>query len=239
MYLWSEFSERGGPGLHKLSFLRGTRSALFAVVCGLLALQAGAGRLLSFSEQTIPSPGLHEIPSSIGHWRAGSEENLEPDIVNYLKPTEYILRDYASPDGGSPVNLFVAYFQSLDRTYGPHAPRICLPGSGWVESSSRVATLAIPSKLAGIPVNQLIYEKNGQRIVVEYWYQNNRRAWAEEFKAKLALLPDLIRYRRSDVTLIRLITSTREGREQVDLTNCSKFAKLLVPRLEERLGSIN
>jgi hypothetical protein len=55
-------------------------------------------------------------------------------------------------------------------------------------------------------VNQYVLEKNSQRILVTYWYQNDRRVWAEEFQVKFHLLPDLIRYRRSDVSLVRLVT---------------------------------
>ena len=68
-----------------------------------------------------------------------------------------------------------------------------------------------------------------------YWYQNDRNVWAEEFKAKLTLLPDLIRYRRSDVSLVRLVAPLRgEGDEQT-LAQCQEFARLIFPSLTDNL----
>jgi len=64
-----------------------------------------------------------------------------------------------------------------------------------------------------------------------YWYQNDRHVWAEEFRAKLTLLPDLIRYRRSDVSLVRLITPVREGGLDQALSNAREFTGLAFPSL--------
>jgi EpsI family protein len=155
-------------------------------------------------------------------------------IVAYLKPDAYVLLDYSSATGDGAINLFVAHFRSLQKTYGPHAPRICLPGSGWLETSSNLVSIAVPGRPEGIPVNQLTYEKSGARIVVLYWYQNDRNIWAQEFRAKLRLLPDLIKYRRSDVSLVRLIATLREPEPSLEVANCIEFTKLIFPSLAER-----
>jgi EpsI family protein len=214
------------------------RNLVFVAVCLLLVLQANAYRLLSVDERKLTNPHLKTVPMQVGKWNAAGEQSLDPGIANYLKPDDYILRDYAG-SGETPINLFVAYFKSLEKTYGPHAPRICLPGSGWLESSAKIASVAVPGARSSIPVNQLTYEKDGTRILVLYWYQNDRNIWAEEFKAKLTLLPDLIRYRRSDVSLVRLIAPMRGLTPDAELADCRRFAKLLFPSLVDRLGAAN
>ena len=125
----------------------------------------------------------------------------------YLKPDDYILRDYTADNGSAPTNLFVAYFKSLQNVYGPHSPSVCLPGAGWLVTSSKILNVTVPGRPDPIPVNEFTMEKSNSRILVIYWYQNDRAVWAQEFKAKLRLLPDLLRYRRSDVSLVRVITS--------------------------------
>jgi len=74
-------------------------------------------------------------------------------------------------------------------------------------------------------------------LFVVYWYQNNRDVWAEEFHAKLTMLPDLIRYRRSDVSLVRLIAAIPAQAAEREQTNCLEFAKVLFPTLVERFGT--
>ena len=208
------------------------RNTLIVVGCAILVLQAGASRLLTFDEVATQGPHLREVPLKVGPWTAQVEGSLEPDIVAYLKPDDYIIRDYSNTDGQ--LNLLVAYFKSLQKTYGPHAPRICLPGSGWLETSGKITSIAVPGRPAGIPLNQLTYEKAGTRILVLYWYQNDRNTWAEEFRAKLTLLPDLIRYRRSDVSLVRLVAHISEPTPDGQFARCVEFVKLLYPTLAER-----
>lgn len=211
------------------------RNGLVAGGCLLLVFQASASRMLNIGERNLAIPGLHQVPMELGPWKAAGEQSLDQSIVDYLKPDDYILRDYA---GDAPVNVFVAYFKSLEKTYGPHAPRICLPGAGWLETSSKISYLNVPGPMKSIPVNQLTYEKQDSRILVLYWYQNDRNVWADEFWAKLRLLPDLIKYHRSDVSLVRLITPIRGVTPEAELRDSSELARLVFSDLAQRFGSI-
>lgn len=190
------------------------------------------------SERDLPVPGLRQIPMELGTWRALSEQQLDHNVTDYLKPDDYILRDYVNQDAGS-VGLFVAYFKSLQNVYGPHSPRICLPGAGWLIRSSKIDELQVPGRSEPIPVNEYLLEKSEDRILVLYWYQNDRNVWAEEFQAKLKLLPDLLRYRRSDVSLVRLIAPLRGAPSKDALANCVEFTRLAFPKLVERFGNTN
>jgi EpsI family protein len=133
----------------------------------------------------------------------------------------------------------VAYFKSLQNVYGPHSPRICLPGAGWLVTSSKTLNVSVPGRAESIPVNQFTMEKSGDRILVLYWYQNDRDAWAQEFHAKLRLLPDLLRYRRSDVSLVRLITPLRSQTPDAEIANCLEFIRGISPFLAEHFASVS
>ncbi len=211
---------------------------LFLAACLLLALQAGASRMVTVDEKNVPVPALAQLPQQVGPWTAGNEQALEPDILEYLRPDSYILRDYVKDGGESSINLFVAYFKSLQNTYGPHSPKICLPGSGWLIRSSSTTKVPVPGVAGGIPINQYVMEKGANKILVLYWYQNNRSVWAEEFWAKIYLLPDLIRYRRSDVSLVRIIEPIRQPAPTAsDLADTLQFTDLMYPKLVERLAT--
>jgi EpsI family protein len=215
------------------------RLTLFAAAVLILALQASASRMLKIDEKKLGVPGLHELPWQIAKWSATGEQSIGPEVEAYLKPDEYILRDYANAEGGPSINVFVAYFKSLQNVYGPHSPRICLPGSGWLVSSSKISNVAVPGRPAGIPVNQYTMEKGNQRILVMYWYQNDRNVWAEEYYAKLLMLPDLIRYRRSDISLVRLVTPLNGSSLDQELANCVKFTQDLFPDLAVHFASVH
>lgn len=82
-------------------------------------------------------------------------------------------------------------------------------------------------------------EQGNQRILVLYWYQNDRDVWAEEFHAKLRLLPDLIRYRRSDVSLVRLVTSISGTAPDRELAECARFTQRMFPLLQQHFASLH
>jgi EpsI family protein len=215
------------------------RYGILAAAVLILVVQAAASRILKVDERNMPIPGLHSLPRQVDQWKASEDQSMPRSTEEYLKPDEYILRDYMPPQGGTPINLFVAYFKSLQNTYGPHSPSVCLPGAGWLVSSSKILTVPVAGRTEGIPVNEYTMEKGNERMVVLYWYQNDRNVWAQEFKAKLWLLPDLLRYRRSDVSLVRVIAPMRSSSPENELTDCLHFSQSLFPFLAERFASVH
>jgi EpsI family protein len=198
----------------------------------ILAAQGAALHVLSIPEKNVAIPRLDRMPEQLGTWKTVSETSLDPAVEEYLKPDSYIMRDYANAESGAPVNLFVAYFKSIQSGYGPHSPSVCLPGSGWLVRDRVIINLAVPGR-ADIPVNKFVLEKGAQRILVLYWYQNDRNVWAQEFQGKLRLLPDLLKYKRSDVSLVRLVQPLQGNDSEQALAECKQFTKVLFPALAE------
>ena len=223
--------------MSKTGMIHSMGVGLFLAMCLILVVQAAASRMLTIDERTIVIPGLHEVPMDLGKWKATGEQELDKNVTLYLRPDDYILRDYSDPARATSINLFVAYFKSLQNSYGPHSPRICLPGSGWLVRSSKIEAIRIPEQKEAIPVNEYLLDKSGERILVLYWYQNDRNIWAEEFEAKLRLLPDLIRYKRADVSLVRLVTPMRSGDAGNELATSTEFLRAVFPKLVERFAT--
>jgi EpsI family protein len=217
----------------KPNVLRAALKVWLLPVVAILAAQGAAMHVLSIPEKNLVIPQLTNVPSQLGAWKTVSEQSLDPGVQEYLKPDSYILRDYANPETGSTVNVFVAYFKSLQSGYGPHSPAVCLPGNGWLEHERGVINLAVPGRAAGITVNKFVMEKADQHILVLYWYQNDRNVWAQEIQGKIRLIPDLIKYKRSDVSLVRLVQPMRSDDASVALPELKQFTNSLFPALAE------
>jgi EpsI family protein len=195
--------------------------------------------MLKVDERNMPIPGLHDLPRQLEGWKNTGDQPMDPVAEAWLKPDEYIIRNYVDEKHDAKVELFVAYFKSLQNTYGPHSPSVCLPASGWLVTSYRIVNIPVPGRSDGIPANQFTMEKQNQRILVLYWYQNDRDVWAQEFHAKLRLLPDLLRYHRSDVSLVRLVAPMQGTLAENELNYCFRFTKDLFPPLAERFASVH
>ena len=211
----------------------------FVPVVLILVLQAAAPHFIVVRERDFPGPALQKVPNELGKWQSRGDQQLDKGVTDYLKPDEYVLRDYADRSTGTAVNLFLAYFKTLQNAWGPHSPRICLPGAGWLIQASSQPSIELPGTAQSIPVNQYLLEKSGEHILVIYWYQNNRRVWAEEYLSKVRLLQDVAQYRRSDVSLIRLVMPLRGPTVGNELSQTQDFARTLFPILTERFASSN
>jgi EpsI family protein len=218
-----------------------TGSGQAAVVLALsliLGLQLGAAWMIRFGERPPVAPVLGSLPAEIGPWSLASEQALEPDVVAYLRPDDYIDRNYQGSGAAGQINLFVAWFKSLKSGYGPHSPAVCLPGAGWKPVGFQVTRIRVPGRVEEIPANQYILEKDNQNMLVLYWYENERRIWAEEFRAKMYMLPDLVRYHRSDVALVRVITPVDRSAVEAAKAGMFDFVRTAFPLLVERFSSL-
>jgi len=205
----------------------------------ILAVQTAAPRFISIRETEFAPPALHEIPYEIGKWQARGDDTLDRNVTEYLRPDEYVLRNYVEQSSGATVNLFLAYFKSLQNTWGPHSPSICLPGAGWLIQSFTQPSVDVTGPTKNLPVNKFVLEKSGEKILVLYWYQNNRRIWADESEGKFRLLKDLAQYHRSDISLVRLVMPLRSADLDGGYDRCVDFAKTIFPVLVDRFAASN
>jgi EpsI family protein len=141
--------------------------------------------------------------------------------------------------------LFVAWFQSQRAgSSQPHSPKVCLPASGWIPEISGEITLDTAG--GAIRVNRYIVVNRGQRDVVLYWYQGPRRVTAGEWEAKLWLIADALRDKRTDTALVRVVVQSAqvgqavspvgtEAGDQAAAAAATGFARSLYPVLREAL----
>jgi EpsI family protein len=214
-------------------------TARMRLILGLtlvFVLQIAAAQALWTETSPTATPQLYSLPTTIGPWKMSGERVMEADVAAYLRPDAYIERSYKLDQDSSDVNLFVAYFQSIRNGYGPHSPAVCLPGSGWMNKGVRAADFPGSGSHPKVPVNEYLLEKDGRNLLVVYWYQNGRRVWADEFRAKLYMLPDLLRYHRSDVALVRLMRAVNPGDLEPSRAAVIDFARQAFPHLSGRFS---
>src|SRR5712691_2582112 len=87
----------GGAAMRSAARIIGSAmKGLFLPVSLILLGQAAASRMLSVQEREVPTPELRRVPLQIGSWKAGAEQTLERNVAEYLKPDDYIIRDYVN-----------------------------------------------------------------------------------------------------------------------------------------------
>ena len=196
-----------------------------------LLVAAGAGiRFLEWrGEARVERQELKGLPSSLGEWKRRQDTRFDQATEAVLKADDYVLREYALPDGHV-ASLYVGYYstQRAGSTY--HSPLNCMPGSGWTLSDPASITIKPADGSPAFEANRYVIQNASERHALVYWYQGRGRSVASEYWDKLYTVWDSIGRRRSDGAMVRVIVPIG-GSEQESLNLAAALAAEVAPEL--------
>ena len=173
------------------------------------------------------------FPATLGSWKGQEETILEPDTLNLLKMSDYLMRRYVDPAGRS-IWLYVGYWQSQRKGADIHSPKNCLPGGGWEPLEASRLMIPVPGAPEPITVNRYLIQKDKQMQIVIYWFQAQGTVVAGELGAKIEMVRSAILKNRTDGALVRLSAPVQGGVEQTT-DRLIQYVQVLYPVLHEYL----
>ena len=211
------------------------------IVSAILVLQIGAFYLVhnrTKREQAITVRPLEQMPQTVAGWRTVQTGVVEEEVQKVLKADDTLVRTYGLPGaGGQIASLFIAFFKSQRTGVAPHSPKNCLPGSGWVPSRSDTVSIDVPGRPLPVAVNRYVVSKGDSKSIVVYWYQSHNRVIASEYAAKIYLVLDSIRFRRSDTAIVRIVVPIQNDRESEAEQVAVEFIQSIFQPVSELLPS--
>ena len=148
-----------------------------------------------------PNRPLAEFPTNNKGWRMVSQLEFSENVLKVLKPSDYLSRQYAGPNG-SKVNLYIGYHGGGQESGDIHSPKHCLPGSGWYEISTVQREFVTVWKK--INLVQAIYQKDENRELFLYWFQVRGNTLSNEYNLKISEILNSLLYRHRDSSFIRI-----------------------------------
>lgn len=194
------------------------------VLTVLLLSQAAIFYGFSRGEQSPVYKTFDTFPATVGSWKLIQEGVFEPGVKDVLRGDDYINRYYGDDRTKQYANLFVAFFKSQRTGQAPHSPKNCLPGSGWIWTVSDTIPIKVDAYPQPIVVNRYIVQKGDQKSLVLYWYQSRDRVVANEYRAKVFVIADALRYNRTDTALVRVVVGVN-GSEQAATDSAVSFVQ--------------
>jgi EpsI family protein len=184
--------------------------SLVILLGALLLLQ-----LRSTGEAVPIRKPLDSFPVTLGEWQARGGTILGTRILDKLKLTDYVLRNYV--DGaGRGVSLYIGYWDTQRKGAVIHSPKNCLPGVGWEPVEASLLTIAVPAPYPSITVNRYLIQKDRDQQVVLYWYHSQRQAIAGEVPARIAMVKSALLRNRTDGAIVRIISPTYGSIRETD-----------------------
>lgn len=202
----------------------------------VLLTQAGVFYGFSRSEKIPAYRPFDTFPEQIHDWRLVQRDVIQDDVKNVLRGDDYISAWYSQAPGRA-ANLFVAFFKSQRYGQAPHSPKNCLPGSGWIWTVSDEIAVQVPGRPAPITINRYVIQKGDLKSVVLYWYQSRDRVVASEYKAKIYVVADALRYNRTDTALVRVVVPVHDGNQRDAEDTGVEFVKAFFATLRSYLPS--
>lgn len=206
-------------------------SAAFVVSCAVLGALALVSVMMPQRVEKIPArTSFTEFPNQIDGWKS-RRNTLESVYLNALKLDDYLLADYARPDGQA-VNLYMAWYDSQRGGQSAHSPRTCIPGGGWrITSLTRQRVPEVALENVPLSVNRVLIENGSNKQLVYYWFQQRGRVVTNEYMVKLYLFWDALTRQRTDGALVRLSIAIPSGQsvEQVEPQLVS-FLRVAAPK---------
>lgn len=191
-------------------------------------------------DKVPPSAPLAQLPTQLGLWHS-EDLPISPESLEILGKGDFLNRVYfKNPRGAAasganaaslPLQLFIAYFPTQRSGQSIHSPQNCLPGSGWSFVHSGVTRFQDATGKQ-YEVGDYVISNGRDKQEVLYWYQSHGRSIASDYKAKLLMVTDAIRYGRTDAALVRVITAVGPN-EAPDAAHerLLAFAKTVTPLL--------
>lgn len=191
-------------------------------------------RAVSRPERVNPAAPLSTFPFEVGGWKMAEEGYVDSETRDILKADDLLSRTYYRSGDRFVVSLFIASFLSQRNGKTPHSPKNCLPGSGWVQDSAETMSLEVPG-MGPIEVNHYLVSNRESKSDVMYWYQSHNRVVASEYKAKLFVMADAIRYNRTDTALVRVIAPVVDRQDEPSKRVNIEFIQTMFPVIREYL----
>ena len=142
---------------------------------------------------------------TLAGWR-GSPHPLDTATLGSLQLTDYTMADYVNPTlaPDTPVNLYIAYYESQRIGVQVHSPRLCIPGGGWNVLGQSLVDVPVADGSV-LKANRIVIAKRNVKQIVYYWFEERGRRLTRESEIKVFALVDSLLRDRSDGALVRLV----------------------------------
>ena len=122
-------------------------------------------------------------------------------MVAVTQSHAHLNAEYTNSDKGW-ISLWIAYYETQKKAGGfVHSPKGCFVASGWQIEQAKTIDIA-----EGKPVNWMVVNRMGEKLLVYYWFMQRGRWIANETMNKFYMAYDGFLRRRTDGAMIRLIT---------------------------------
>ncbi len=200
----------------------------FIVMLSIITVTFSFNTMIKYYRPQDPvNISFDSFPLLKGEW-IGERDSLAPAVVELLNPDQIFSATYTNKDEIK-IQLFFDYFSSKNIKGAVHSPRNCLPGSGWVITSSSKRNIEFDSRV--IAANRFYLRLKDSKEVMDYWYITRYGETASDYVLKAYTMVSAVTFRPTDVAFIRIVCK----QDPESLESLEQFEKAFINEIYEFL----
>lgn len=178
-----------------------------------------------------PHQPLAEFPTRQGEWAMAHQSQFSEQVLAVLKPTDYLSRSYALPDGRQ-VGFYLGFHGGGPESGPIHSPKHCLPGGGRSVLTEQKKVLQLDGDQLALV--EAVYQAGEQQELFLYWYQVRGESLNDEYALKFSEVWNSLLHGRRDAAFIRLAIPVTAGVEAAVATG-EEFIAAFYPLIKGTL----
>lgn len=198
--------------------------------CIVTAILVGWAVLVGFVPPIAAGMRVREdfsgLPLKVGEW-TGTNSPSDREVLGQLTTCSILARDYQDSYGTS-VTLSIVYGRDLGDF---HQPEICMSGSGWKPSGSKVVEIH-PKRGEPFKATAVTLTNDLDQIVMVYWFYMAGKLSPGMGKGKLDALKEGLLGRGLDpsamVKFTSIVVSDEESSRKLDIKLCEELTPYIV-----------
>lgn len=156
---------------------------------------------LGTTQNRLIKGDIQNFPLRFNGWR-GVDLTISPDAIDLIQPDMFLFRNYARDK--KVINVFIGYYENLDKSDLAHSPLVCYPGGGWIIHNKKNIALNVCGR--DIELTQLLIKKGDIQNLVIYGYRAGELTTGNLIKARLYLIKHKVFNNVSNSAFIRFST---------------------------------
>ncbi|KJS00628.1 MAG: hypothetical protein VR65_11595 [Desulfobulbaceae bacterium BRH_c16a] len=106
---------------------------------------------------------------------------LDDATVSFLELDDYTQSRYARDRDN--VDLYIGYYNGLDKVSAAHSPLVCFPGQGWAVDQPTEHYIEVGQE--AVNYAEMVASLGDRKELVLYWYQADNKTVAKVYKNKI------------------------------------------------------
>ncbi len=155
-------------------------------------------------------PIVKDIPVTLGPWRGTDLPYNTRVFDNVLGADATIFREYQDINSSRAVQIYVAYYRTMEKSDLAHSPLVCYAGQGWEITERDTHEIPLAAHNTILRSTRLMLQNGNHQEIVLFWYQVGKKTFPTNTGQRMLLIFNKLLHRGQENIWVRVSIPVRD-----------------------------